>query len=644
MKRNFLLVIFSLVLGACGGGGGGGRSASVTPPPGPGDGGISFENINRGLTGRLYFTDIDDYFELDLKTGVARSLRKKVGPTNANAAGEEFAEIVAFSRSGNPFTEDLNLFDRYGLTTQHYEINGALSGVPRISPDGKFIAVRWEPSGSYKPRLVVIDKELNLIREIEDVNALAWDWLPDNELVYAVGKSLYKISDIESGNSQVVKTFSDLSPIKVSADKSGKNIAFILYDTNGPTLNGHAYSLSVDGSGLRQLTTSNLFESSVSWSPDSSNLIVVRGEALGNIPDDWDKTVPPGANIAPRAFVVPASAENLDLTSDDPAGAIAVKRVDGQNIKAIFPNSGPQWRSDAPALASMLGTASEGGGVNSGLAGTVFYKNKISVPESESYTGVKYVDEYMDLFSGIKTRLPDLGFAAWPSNDGHKIFAVEFGKDGASSKLNTYSLAGNLLNTFPIVNADTAAAANDNSTMFAVGVNNSTDAWLTLSIYDNSGNLVRSYSEVNWFTWAPGNILFLTKKDTIYRASPDSSDSLETIATLSDYPRELISSNDGKRLLMTLNEHVWMFDIERKKLKRITDSDTQESTPVWSMDDKYIAFKSKINQDDECRPVYVVPADGERVTVRNGAVKTSAIQLQSSDNSALCTWGGNIWR
>jgi len=69
-------------------------------------------------------------------------------------------------------------------------------------------------------------------------------------------------------------------------------------------------------------------------------------------------------------------------------------------------------------------------------------------------------------------------------------------------------------------------------------------------------------------------------------------------------------SPDGRRLMMTIpaaNDKIWVYDLERQTLSRVTSTPGNDADPVWSPDGASIAYANDLSGTDD---VFVVPADG----------------------------------
>jgi len=131
-----------------------------------------------------------------------------------------------------------------------------------------------------------------------------------------------------------------------------------------------------------------------------------------------------------------------------------------------------------------------------------------------------------------------------------------------------------------------------------------------------------------------------------------------TVAPLADTPREygnLALAPDGKHLAVTIPTEdkanpsdLWVYDIERESLTRLTSVDSFEGSPVWSPDGQRVAYAS--GTDNSAMDIKWKPADGageaERLTDKSSTQRPTS---WSPDGKILVftKWdeetGGDIW-
>lgn len=140
------------------------------------------------------------------------------------------------------------------------------------SPDGRAIAVRWVdekncPDDNYE--LLTIFSHAGKLLSQSQEPIKAFDWLDDNRLVYAIGKTIYvsNIKGLDEGEPirRVTGEVGDISRISPSPD--GTKIVFEVVSVRSRWLEPVIYearllSMNIDGSNLRLFGTQ-------SWVDDS---------------------------------------------------------------------------------------------------------------------------------------------------------------------------------------------------------------------------------------------------------------------------------------------------------------------------------------------------------------------------------------
>jgi WD40-like Beta Propeller Repeat len=250
-----------VTIAACGGGGGGGGAT-----PGPG-------GPPAGAAGLVVYSYLTDQLGVDMSTGRTSTLVK--GDVNLYFAGigigpgREVALAYNSSLIGPNSTLTVRLPD--GSLVFERKFGHTIENAPKFSADGSKIAyVGRGSSGARLYFVEVLDRSGNRVDYFEDFDQ--FDWLPDARLVVRdpATRELYASSKVDPNfvdfipNTERTSWFS-ISPdgSKLAASRSGV-----------PNAPRRIYMMNLDGSGLRQVTTSDREETRVVFSPSGQQLLV----------------------------------------------------------------------------------------------------------------------------------------------------------------------------------------------------------------------------------------------------------------------------------------------------------------------------------------------------------------------------------
>jgi hypothetical protein len=250
----------------------GSRKFADSPPPAGNGGGTGNKGTpggprNSGARGTLTFRESwgsDRIVDVNLATGNVQSrfegtdaFRSARGETTfinrqgalviAGASGTAIATIPVSQRDERP-------------------------DLPVLSPDGSKIAFHVEPI-YYDSRVLATTRDGKRLAEFKDVTEP--DWTRDGRLVVAKRMSTVEskpgiyISDTNLTKlTRIDPNLDNASWPTVSPD--GKRIAFVHH--------GHIWLMNLDGSGLKQLTSSDNGEERPAWSPDGRWLVAAQRE------------------------------------------------------------------------------------------------------------------------------------------------------------------------------------------------------------------------------------------------------------------------------------------------------------------------------------------------------------------------------
>lgn len=293
-----------------------------TPAPGGG--------ANNGHTGHLYIENAettDGFQQLDLFTGNLYTIPMRYNQIleplmSASRDGQEivFADGSPDNRADNE--EQLKVERLDGMITSTFNLYKEFAGMPQLSYDNQYILVYRE--FEYKDErngVRVYDRQGNEIAYLGGWGD--WSWMPDNRIVLSSGGRLYLTDAAWETRTQIASLQNGISGATVSPD--GSKIAFRMIN--------HVWTINIDGSGLKQLTTSAEREMLPDWSPDGKYVAVKNYDGF----DDSCQHI----------FIVPADGERVYVNNDGvPSSAKHVWRQRGDGLYNFcqFGWSPPSWR------------------------------------------------------------------------------------------------------------------------------------------------------------------------------------------------------------------------------------------------------------------------------------------------------------
>lgn len=285
-------VLLATMLAGCNSGGSEpGTQATVTGNQPAANGAVQQNGVNGAFSGKLFYEYAGEYVEFDLASGKPqRYLEETTNRYSFSISADGKAALVGEQlTTGNGEREAVHRY--LAVSTETGQELGSYTGSPgslsgmamKLSPDGEYIATglfRYQWGTSH---LVVEDSNGNLLF---DFTAAGFDdsfgWLPDGRMVVADTNGWLTLFDRNFNQVKRIRQFAGSLPGRMQASPDGSRLAF--------SWNGHVHVMNLDGSGLRQVTTSNDAQTSHAWSPDSKWLALAEGgvnspvTASGNTP------------------------------------------------------------------------------------------------------------------------------------------------------------------------------------------------------------------------------------------------------------------------------------------------------------------------------------------------------------------------
>jgi hypothetical protein len=260
----------ALMLAGCGGGGGGGDASSAA------NSGNSTGSVNSGLTGAIYYSNIDQTLKIDLATGNETQIRFRNQDTPSGSSYVTDARFFDLSADNKTLffmddlgTERLAAVDIESKAARTVFIVGRAPDWAeiRLSPDGqKFAMVKdgingvngvyiVDTAGKAPPPYAVTKGAYNSV-----------SWTRDNRLLFTDdGIYLTDPGDLQNAT-QISPILSD----SISLNPAGDKIAY--------ASQGHIWTMGITGDNVQQITASkNATEFRPRWSPDGKYIVFKSG-------------------------------------------------------------------------------------------------------------------------------------------------------------------------------------------------------------------------------------------------------------------------------------------------------------------------------------------------------------------------------
>lgn len=333
MKNITFLMVVLITLFGCGGG----SSGDSTNEPG------ESVSLNQDFTGKIFIgNDAAGPWLLDISTGHYSEILGVNWTDNSNYHpraefsafpshdGQEFVETVEMCRSlgGFDFEDYVIIHDAAGNEVSRFSVPYETYGPAKLSRDGMFVAVLIsEPFSAQNPRrLSIYTRDGSFVDSTSsdhDITVKGFDWLPDNRLLYAVGRAMY-VTNQTSGQSQQWAAFDEDEgePDHLAVSPNGEQLAFTLKTSvTYESIHGTVWVANLDASRLVQLATTHEVDDPVinfpMWSPDGKWIAVIEG-AVGVM------FSPSPNGQGSRIYIVPSDGENVNLTLDGGTEAIPI--------------------------------------------------------------------------------------------------------------------------------------------------------------------------------------------------------------------------------------------------------------------------------------------------------------------------------
>ncbi len=321
MKTNHLFIMLlctGAVLSACNGGGDGEAASkpNSTTTPTTANGNQQQNGVNGAFSGTLFYEHAGNFTTLDLASGAVRPyLQETTDRLSFAISSDGRTSLISEQVTGGNGLD--NGSHRYLSVST--ETGQTQSTFPGSAGTAKGMAIKLSPSGQYiatglfryewgQAHLVVEDRNGNLVFDFTEAGYTgAFGWLPDGRMVATDTDGWLTLIDRNFNAVRRIHQFPGPElPGRVQASPDGQRLVF--------NWNQRIYVMNIDGSKLHQVATSDLWESSVAWSPDSRSLVLAHGEAscpqLMIVNADESMVDVSYATRDPRAHQVQAASDN----------------------------------------------------------------------------------------------------------------------------------------------------------------------------------------------------------------------------------------------------------------------------------------------------------------------------------------------
>lgn len=158
-----------------------------------------------------------------------------------------------------------------------------------LSPDNSLIMVT---SKDYKDGITILKRNGEFVTRLLDIEGQRLDvfnmssvWLPGNALLITHDKYIIRL-DPPYNSGKGIKEMNYEEWGKLAVNQAGDQIAL--------TIDNHIYTMNIDGSDLKQVTTSNFTESNPVFSPDGKYLLIgTYYRSNGSIGHLWEMRIIP---------------------------------------------------------------------------------------------------------------------------------------------------------------------------------------------------------------------------------------------------------------------------------------------------------------------------------------------------------------
>jgi Tol biopolymer transport system component len=219
-----------------------------------------------GSADRIFYSGNTAFKILDLRSGTEKSIINNAAESHQERydVARDGSQIVFYSESLTSDDITFTIYNADGGVIKTFGVGKYVSGIPKLSPDKSMIAFIWQPASTYPDKYVaVFSRDGRQLRAFKGVDDYAWT--SDQRLLMVTSNAFY-LSSADLSTAQQLRNLNGLpeEPEQLDISRNDKRVAFVS--------GSHIWMMNMDGSGLRQVTSSGNREWYPAWSPDDSRI------------------------------------------------------------------------------------------------------------------------------------------------------------------------------------------------------------------------------------------------------------------------------------------------------------------------------------------------------------------------------------
>jgi WD40 repeat protein len=438
-----------------------------------------------------------------------------------------------------------------------------------------------------------------------------------------------------SNSTLLVTTFDDTmgKPVEISVSPDGTQLIFELYTRVCPGFvncrEATVWMMNIDGSELHLLATTNDEEPMVNstvWSPDGKWVATVEGY-FGGMVEVYDPIQPGGEwhwkaldGVPGVLYAIPSTSESVTLPGNGGSGVVPIAETTSDGLLSpmragYIPEM--KWLPDIPIATEERGSLPTN---VAALSGTIYFDDDgegnaiamhaINVQDTTDQILFNLTDDDLDnvddlVYSSRDGRLfshycsdygnsydDDRRFIIYDQNE--QILANILGQE------NGYNMSVRRAIRFSPVDSNLLLILYSD---YHSGSETYADYLVTVLDWNSKTFLKhfksQEYNAVDWT--AEGDILLAGEDGNVYSANVTDQGISDPVLYISgqDNIKSIAVSPEGNSIAYTLNEQIWVSDINGDNFQRLTGfTSGYNMFPEWSPDGRYIAFKH-IDEDDQ---------------------------------------------